>query len=356
MSRGFNRGQEIAEKPYVFVPIPGDVQRAQAYGHHVSARDLLTGVLHLELVVKRPTQVGSGITDFIPGQGNQREVLALLNASVERYQLNQKSNNVAQTIYVLPGSSLKGVVRSVVEAITPSCLAVISSRTRRHVPRAMEKCRDANKLCPACRLFGMSSAGREDNHQSQLSFTDATSEGQCVELREAPVLWTPARASGKSGGLPSRYLRGSYVMGRKFYYHGSPATGPDARQVIKQDTVLRSKIYFTNLQTSQMGILLTALGKHPKFPFWLKVGAGKPVGLGSIEVRIIQIDLSERINTSGRLGSALKTYQPNDIAWQELMQSFFDKLDGVLHHLGVQALCNVWSEGNSNRNMPNGPY
>jgi hypothetical protein len=55
---------------------------------------------------------------------------------------------------MIPGSSLKGVVRSTFEAITNSTLAVVSPKTKSQIPKERLPCQDSKKLCPASLVFG----------------------------------------------------------------------------------------------------------------------------------------------------------------------------------------------------------
>ena len=57
---------------------------------------------------------------------------------------------------MLPGTTLKGALRAVVEAITASCLTVRGQATRLLPPplHPLRPCTRRDALCPACRLFG----------------------------------------------------------------------------------------------------------------------------------------------------------------------------------------------------------
>ncbi|MCX7977363.1 MAG: RAMP superfamily CRISPR-associated protein, partial [Bellilinea sp.] len=157
----------------------------------------------------------------------------------------RKDNGNIERVPVLPGSSLKGALRSLVEAISPSCVAVNSGATRFAIPRPLSRCAQVERLCPACRLFGMSGAGH-DNYLGQVSIEDARlmpAQGELALVR-TPLLWAPARGKG---GLPQRYLRGREAAGRKVYFPSKPATGPDARVVFKTGSVLRTRVHFENL-------------------------------------------------------------------------------------------------------------
>src|SRR5207244_1627028 len=64
--------------------------------------------------------------------------------------------------YIIPGSSLKGLLRCVVETLGNGCLTLFDGQYergkvnyRREVPDDFQKCGDNTRLCIACRTFGM---------------------------------------------------------------------------------------------------------------------------------------------------------------------------------------------------------
>lgn len=273
------------EKPYDFVDFPSvSVQREEPAGHEQTAPDRVSGWFEAELFTLRPVQVASGITDFIRTQSGER--LALSNV------VGQK------TVPALPGSSLKGAIRSLLEAICASCVPLANPRVRPYMPRRLGRCTDPQRLCPACRLFGA------QDYQGQVAFEDATAPGASLQLIGTPLLWTPARSRGR--GLPPRYLKGNEARGRKFYRHGQLAQGPDPRVVIKEGITINTRISFDNLTEAELGLLVSALGNHPQHQFLIKVGAGKPVGMGSVEIRLkaaVLLKGKAAIKAAGRLGS-----------------------------------------------------
>ncbi len=79
----------------------------------------------------------------------------------------------------IPGSSLKGMIRSLAEAIANGCSPFDS--------RIHPRCRSVENLCPCCRLFGYLKGGSV--HTGQVSISDALAEdgyeiGQRVTLKE----------------------------------------------------------------------------------------------------------------------------------------------------------------------------
>jgi hypothetical protein len=167
----------------------------------------------------------------------------------------------------VPASTLKGVVRSVVEAITRSCVRV--TRVRPHqLPANAAGCRRKENLCVACRMFG--SLGFEGH----VRFDDAVLEEGRLGLARMPALYAPRSRSGA-------YYEGGRIKGRKFYKHGRTLT--DARkpvEILRPESRLPFRVRFDNLTEAQVGVLLTALGLgEPSFV--LKLGGGKPACYGS---------------------------------------------------------------------------
>lgn len=284
-----------AEKPYELIGFAADrPTRAEPDGHNALKSQKHSGYLDLLLIAHRPLQVASGSLD-VRRTDQGEEIVAMLSSVAQR----TTDGSVRRTA-VLPGSSLKGALRSLVEAISPSCVAVNSGATRFAIPRPLSRCAQFERLCPACRLFGMSGAGH-NNYLGQVSIEDAhlvPNQGG-VALVRTPLLWAPVRGHG---GLPQRYLKGREAAGRKFYFHSKLAGGPDARIVFKTRSVLRTRLYFENLSEGELGLLASALGLHPDHRFLPKLGAGKPVGLGSVEVAVDTMHLSGDVAQTGRLG------------------------------------------------------
>jgi len=255
--------------------------------------------------------------------------------------------------YIIPGSSLKGVIRSIVEAISPSCVRVIGWQTRPALPTRMKPCSDVNRLCPACRLFGMS-AGRRENYAGQVHCEDAVLKEGESEVVQTPLLWAPAR--DRRGRLPRRYLSDHEAKGRKFYFHGTLAKGPDARIAAGMDSIFESRIRFGNLTGSEMGLLLAALGQHPHKPFLLKVGAGKPAGMGSVEVEVKAIVLLGDVRHSGRAGAGGERLEEE--ALKERIGYWLKEAEegGLLDMEALDELWRILREENLSRPSPEGAY
>ncbi len=288
------------EKPYDFVPFPkGRPDREKGAGQDKLNPCLLSGTLELTLRTLTPVHVGLGYSDFI--KAGDQEYLAALQASKP-----VREADAVRRRYLIPGSSIKGAVRSIVEAITRSCIRITQGRHRPYIPQGYGGCMSVNDLCIACRLFGA------QDYQGHVSFEDAVAPKGSLVLLGTPLLWTPARGGH---GLPPRYLQGNQARGRKFYRHARPPSGVDPRACIKSGAELSLRIHFLNLSEAELGVLLTALGQHPDHPFPIKLGGGKPVGLGSVQIILNRVTLlqgADALKATGRLGQA-KTLAGDDL-------------------------------------------
>lgn len=282
--------------PYGFVPLgPKPPTRRAPLGHHRLDENGVHGVLVCRLTTKTPLFV------YDP-----RYAKALPNGHEEaRFPVD---NEIKEA--VIPGSSLKGVIRSLLEAVEPSCFALPndwtngertyrgSGITRDRPPikvrlsAGFETCSDDQRLCPACRIFGAVGRRGEWAWTGSVSISDARSpRGQykLLSLATLGVLSTP-----KPEGRPREYLiqPGDLVKGRKFYRHRLDPPEPTTRRDRQTKTVERvdrgAVFHFTveyeNLRDDELRPLLYAIVLEPAL--WHKVGMGKPLGLGSAQIEI----------------------------------------------------------------------
>jgi hypothetical protein len=277
---GFQEARE--QKPYAFIPLPDHVEREKPAGHAGFKKGLLSGVITGELVALTPMHVASGNIELT---GSER--IPLVKAHF------RSGGNIA-----IPGSSLKGAVRSVVEAITYSCVRVQSSAARSRLPADLKPCeiRDIrskdSKLCPACRIFGAM------GYHGQVRFIDAVLIEGRIGTILSPSLFSP-RAYARI-----YYNRDGQVKGRKFYLHGKPAKGnvPLEACDVKSRFCLHAE--FVNLTEAELGVLVTALGQgSSKFP--LKLGGAKPACCGSVELSIASVNTQDAIRDALELDSTL---------------------------------------------------
>jgi len=329
------------EKPYDFVPFPKErPNREQGAGQDKLDTRLLSGTLELTLHTLTPVHVGLGYSDFIKA-GNQ-EYLAALQASKPI-----REEGTTRRRYLIPGSSIKGAVRSLVEAITRSCIRITQGRHRPYIPQGYGGCMSVNDLCIACRLFGA------QDYQGHVSFEDAVAPKGSLVLLGTPLLWTPARGGR---GLPPRYLQGNQARGRKFFRHARPPSGVDPRACIKSGAELPLRIHFLNLSEAELGVLLTALGQHPDHRFPIKLGGGKPVGLGSVQVipqRINLLQGADALKATGRLGQA-KTLAGDDL--NDFLTQCANAADELIDGDALGELESILGEAGLRETAPADPY
>jgi RAMP superfamily len=213
------------------------------------------------------------------------------------------------------------------------------------VPDAVRACPDAEeRLCLSCRLFGSAEtdsgeSGREATQRSyagHLRVGDAIAEGVTTvrEPRLAPLgsprpgagqfylqigdkvsdtqpasdeTQLPAACWGSERDDPDPRL----VRGRKFYWNGDPAARQPPRHIarpgqkneamtgerhlVPAGTVFRQEIAFDNVPRAELasllltllpGLVLPRAEGRPAADYRLRLGGGKPFGLGSSSVRV----------------------------------------------------------------------
>lgn len=262
---------DSVSKPYELVSLP-DVapQRAEPAGQKQFRSDRISGKIPLRLTVKTTAFVASGVVAMGSDISNQTRNIPLIKTSVLRNQG-----------LLIPGSSLKGVVRSIYEAITTSCLCK-TTVDRTKIPDGYGECRNKNNLCPACQVFGAM------GWQGLIRFPDAVTTERKSSVGFIPSLYAPR---------PKRaayYLRNGKVAGRKFYYHTIKAVDKGSQKGIPvqqagSEFIFTTQLHFMNLTLAELGTLLIVLGQDkPNNTIALKVGGGKPIGMGTMVVENIQ--------------------------------------------------------------------
>ena len=308
--------------PYNFVPLGSGPDRSKEYtNRHRLKADNYSGKLFCTLETLGPVMTldQRGTPETIPhvnGAGNRtgKEIKSF------RFLRNTEGKPIVQ------GTSIKGMIRAVYEAMTDSCLtftAEAGSDYRYTMPSnyGHTQCKHLNKLCPACRLFGTIN-GNDIHCQGQVSFTDAVlGVGELTQMQR--VLKTlsnpkPRHAATYSDGHNN-------IAGRKFYYHHAATTHfwkelPEANP--KQDRVVSEYapkgfkftlwVYFENLGPEELGCLLLALELSSGLAH--KIGLGKAIGLGSCSISIDRSGSNVSLPHERYGGNAAK----NPVDWYSL--------------------------------------
>lgn len=233
---------------------------------------------------------------------------------------------------VIPGSSLKGLFRSVVETVGGCAFWFASSPDLppKSLPRAFEKPANSQSLDAACRLFGYLNG--KDVLAGRVCFDDAT----CADPREGSAIYTCILSTPKPRHRAWYLDQQGRITGRKFYFHAAalqtvdnwrPKEGilnPQKRQnayikPLEAGNVFTFRASFTGVEADDLNLLLYALVLEPAMRH--KLGYGKPAGLGSVHVQLTSlewIDYLARYRTGGGItryeGAALQAEMDRRIA------------------------------------------
>ncbi len=190
---------------------------------------------------------------------------------------------------VLPATGIKGAIRSIVEAISNSCVSQ-SARGEdvddgdEHGP-GHERCRNIRRggerdarLCPACRLFGVT------GFRGRVRFSDGVPVGAVLSrVIKIGDLWQPRIAHGRK-----------FYENKRFNQPDNESTQEGYRfvEAVPKDSVFETSLFFENASPGELGLLLHALGIiiHPekgtlKIAFSPKMGGGKPRCLGAVSFK-----------------------------------------------------------------------
>ncbi len=315
-SSGGDSSPELPPKPYEFVSFPKEKPNLQRpAGHHKYFSDRLHGTLALTLKVQTSLHVSTGVVVMGSDIGQK---ISLIKTMVQG--IDQKLS--------IQGSSLKGCIRSVYEAITRSCICKTKASFREIPEGYARECKvdirqDINKVCDACRIFGAL------NFQGLLDFNDANCLNTGFLNGFMPSLYAPC-ASCKA------YYKGGNIAGRKFYYNMSKAIDKGEKEGIsvqqaEKEYTFKTEINFKNLLPEELGTLLIVLGQDKEnCPIALKVGGGKPIGMGTMIVNV------DKINQRQNLKQRYSSYQDSendDLIGDKLQQFIKDKIKAA--HLGL---------------------
>jgi len=197
---------------------------------------------------------------------------------------------------LIPGTSLKGVIRNVAEAAANGCFTLPNRLTYERqtveydLPRGFHTCEDVNHLCPTCRLFGMLNRGKV--FAGNVTVQDAVAQpGYETRWLTLAVLSGPKpRHKPFYSSKPEE--RRPPVAGRKFYYHRPQ--GPRERtqkdgqnktvEAVLPGAVFTFEVEYTNLAEADFCLLLFSLVMWDDTCH--KVGMGKPIGLGSAKIQV----------------------------------------------------------------------
>jgi len=267
------RGPSIREpKPYALVKIPRDHPEKKEAPTHERFHNL-TGKLELDIiVVSEYLFVGSGDYEVNLREGREEPDVW--------YTFYRRNGQIC-----IPGTSIKGSIRSILEAISNSCVSQFRGNEVGSINISHRPCR-GDKLCPACRIFGTT------GYRGRLNFSDSFlhdgfREDQ-IEIVKIPELWEPKR----------------FQDARRFYktkqFQPLPNKRPERNfrfvEALRKGTKIQTTMQFENLAEEELGLVFHALGwklegEKINNAFWPKLGGAKPRCLGAVKFEARRLQL-----------------------------------------------------------------
>ncbi|MHA1606987.1 MAG: RAMP superfamily CRISPR-associated protein [Candidatus Freyarchaeota archaeon] len=257
----------MSSKPFTFIPIPREPPSKWKITPHIEFQHL-TGKVDLEVEVSSEYLfVGSGSYEFNP---RRRQ------GEADVWHVFHRSKGTI----CIPGSSIKGAVRTLVEAISNSCVSTLKSKERKAVGKKHARCNpEEGELCVGCNLFG--AAG----YRGRISFSDAFPTGD-VKLVKVKIgeLFTPKRFKGRKIYENRRFqpLDSQHPEANHRFVEAAP-----------RNTKFKTTLHFENVSEEELGIVFHALGWKTEgdkvnTAFSIKVGGAKPRCFGAVTIKPVK--------------------------------------------------------------------
>jgi len=240
-------------KPYSFVPFL-DYKPYNEDGN-------LEGIIKLKIKVLTPVHISSGKIDEHNGKIYKK--FLRINGEV-----------------TIPGTSIKGCVRSIAEAISYSCYQPGKQVRYNKLPDG--KTNDRLKDCIICKTFG--SMGRK----SKVIFSDFKLTKGSMDIIGLPNLYAPHIEE-------KLYLLNGKYKGYKFYYHGISSIcekGTIFFEFAKEGAEFEGEVYYNGLTQRQLKLLCYSLGLNDDIQ--PKIGYGKPAYYGSVKFLVRDSDEQDK--------------------------------------------------------------
>jgi RAMP superfamily len=265
-----------ADKPYDFVRFSNKPPKLRSpIGHDRYQSDLLHGRISLKIHVLQGLHNSTGVT--VLGTDLEMPRLKLVKSMVQGEDRRLR----------IQGSSIKGCIRAIYEAISNSKLGV-KSTAKNAVPDRFKPVENIQELCPASHVFGA------ENWQGLLEFYDATCETEYEKsVVYIPSLWSPRSTCSNY----FQNIRGQRLLkGRKFYHSMVKVADKYLDettnvQIAASMSVFSTHLNFKNMSHAELGCLLISIGQDPEYPLMPKLGLGKSIGLGSVRIEPIDFEI-----------------------------------------------------------------
>ena len=203
-------------------------------------------------------------------------------------------------------------------------------------------CTNSNNLCEACRVFGY--VTKDEASTGKVRVSDAIIKDEFIDknnylVKKQPIVLQEL-ASPRYTNLNFYMTKQTSVdeeneiRGRKEYWHHNPedmvgygAVEKNNRNIsvspIRKGVIYLFKVYFNNLTKEQLEHLNMAISLgntyDNKSKYAHKLGHGKPLGYGSVKVKVKDIQCRDIKKDNGRYTYCIKRYTPQ---YNELFSAF----------------------------------
>jgi len=335
--------------PYNFVPLQGEVEREEAPQWHRLEEGHLTGELICELEALTPLFTAHHQKAKPVSPEGKRKLFPFLRNS--------------QGVPMIQGATLRGMIRSVYEAAFTSCLPLASaegeSRQRGApvdyevvLPTDFARCNDPEKLCPACRLFGVIE-GEEVHVQGRVSFSDALLTKEALQPGDIYLRELSSPKPHHYAIYSDSATRRGPIRGRKLFYHHDPSARPALdkesaewttrsnaiEEVAPKGAHFTFQVRFSNLIQEELKRLIGCLLLDSKHAH--KVGMARPQGFGSCRIHVVSSRSwqgADRYRSwDGPEGSvALENWTPAPVMLERILRHPSDR-QGTVGYLPLNA-------------------
>jgi CRISPR/Cas system CSM-associated protein Csm3 (group 7 of RAMP superfamily) len=382
--------KEYAKAPYNFVPINETVIPAETipefdYYH----KDRYTGYIDLDIEALTPLYIRDTYTKEEEVLANQAKEACKICKDKDCDKCDHAKHRVNPDFFApggipkIPGSSLRGMVRNLVEIISYSKMEYVNYtrfdyrevKSRKRVPyvkTVKDHIPSANKNFMGTE-FATAIFGNADKFAGRVFFEDAQmieDAGQYPALSPR-ILSTPKPTAVQhylvqKGKKMANWNDDPDIRGHKLYWHRRTSddhrmkySWPESGEINTQHTVIepqkpgtkfKGRIRFDNLSDVELGALLFALDLPRECAH--KIGMGKPLGLGSIRISptvVISKRTGESASHTGRYGKLFDNqqwYLPVEKVDKDLKAEFSRYIWSALpdeEKAGADSVNDLWS-------------
>jgi len=331
--------------PYRFVPVRDEIRREAPLTGETFKSKAHSGAIRCRLTNVSPLYIG-------------------VNANASSRPMYASKQEL------IPGSSLKGMLRSLAELVGGGCPVTYNNRVTYKLPRNLYPCYDTKQLCIACRMYGMMVESRL--LKGKVFIGDAHLTAGDGRTRDMDVyLGSPKAAHEAFYRSPASGIFDG--MARKLYFHQplqkDKLTVPSGRaverkwriQALPHGHVFRFEIQFQNLTDAELSLLLytvaleeqvtvsTRLNDKERLtltgPLLHKLGNAKALGGGScrIEVENLSFLAPPAIRFASLTSSGTKSFEGAELnaELQRLTACHRDDTAPTMEQLRIMM---VWDE------------